>query len=175
MKKTLKLILLAVLLFAVMIVFTACGSSEENSTDEGTENSSSSTVSEDEENVENEEEDADEEDSSNISNSGNRVLDEADEKKDEITIAVVEEQVNMAMRAVESNYLEDSLVSGEAELFEDYITENLEDELGSDYKVTFTGKISSHSAKNCEIEYEGETYLFSIRTSGKEAIVSYVE
>ena len=170
MRKSLKLILLSVLLLAVLFVFTACGDSEKT-TSEG-ENTTTSEVSE--ENTEETSVD-EEDDSSNESSSGNRILDEANEKKDETKIAAVEEQVNMAMRAIESNYLEDSLVSGEAELFEDYITENLEDELGSDYKVTFTGRISSHSAKNCEIEYEGETYLFSIRTSGKEAIVSYAE
>lgn len=169
MRKSLKLILLSVLLLAVLFVFTACGDSEKTTSKE--ENTTTSETSE-----ENNEEIIDEEeDSLNESSSGNRILDEANEKKDETKITAVEEQVNMAMRAIESNYLEDSLVSGEAELFEDYITENLEEELGSDYKVTFTGRISSHSAKNCEIEYEGETYLFSIRTSGKEAIVSYAE
>ncbi len=170
MRKSLKLILLSVLLLAVLFVFTACGDSEKT-TSEG-ENTTTSEASE--ENTEETSVD-EEDDSSNESSSGNRILDEANEKKDETKITAVEEQVNMAMRAIESNYLEDSLVSGEAELFEDYITENLEEELGSDYKVTFTGRISSHSAKNCEIEYEGETYLFSIRTSGKEAIVSYAE
>lgn len=170
MRKSLKLILLSILLLAVLFVFTACGDSEKT-TSEG-ENTTTSEASE--ENTEETSVD-EEDDSSNESSSGNRILDEANEKKDETKITAVEEQVNMAMRAIESNYLEDSLVSGEAELFEDYITENLEDELGSDYKVTFTGRISSHSTKNCEIEYEGETYLFSIRTSGKEAIVSYAE
>lgn len=170
MKKTLKLISLAILLFAVMLVFTACGSSEEETSDEEVENSSSSTVSE------NEEEAIDEEESSNTSSSGNRVLDDALETMDETTILSVTESVKMGVSVIVADYIDDLYVTGTTSgTLDEYIEENLEDELGSDYKVTFTGKISSHSAKNCEIEYEGETYLFSIRTSGKEAIVSYAE
>ena len=171
MKKTLKLILLAVLLFVVMLVFTACGNSEEDISDEEVENKSSSAVSENEE--ENEEEGTDEEDSSNLSSSRNRVLDQADEMRDETTIAFVNEQVEMALADIKAKYLEElGNISVE---YEEYIEENLEDQLGSDYKVNFIQDISVQSTKNCEIEYEGETYLFSISVVGYGITAEYAE
>lgn len=167
MKKTLKLILLAVLLFVVMLVFTACGNSEEDTSDEEVENNSSSAVSE------NEEEGTDEEDSSNLSSSRNRVLDQADEMRDETTIAFVNEQVEMALADIKAKYLEElGNISVE---YEEYIEENLEDQLGSDYKVNFIQDISVQSTKNCEIEYEGETYLFSISVVGYGITAEYAE
>lgn len=163
MKKTLKLILLAVLLFVVMLVFTACGNSEEDTSDEEVENNSSSAVSE------NEEEGTDEEDSSNLSSSRNRVLDQADET----TIAFVNEQVEMALADIKAKYLEElGNISVE---YEKYIEENLEEQLGSDYKVNFIQDISVQSTKNCEIEYEGETYLFSISVVGYGITAEYAE
>lgn len=167
MKKTLKLILLAVLLFVVMLVFTACGNSEEDTSDEEVENNSSSAVSE------NEEEGTDEEDSSNLSSSRNRVLDQADEMRDETTIAFVNEQIEMALADIKAKYLEElGNISVE---YEKYIEENLEEQLGSDYKVNFIQDISVQSTKNCEIEYEGETYLFSISVVGYGITAEYAE
>ena len=162
MKKTLKLILLAVLLFVVMLVFTACGNSEEDTSDEKVENNASSAVSEKEE-----------EESSNASSSRNRVLDQADEMRDETTIAFVNEQVEMALADIKAKYLEElGNISVE---YEEYIEENLEDQLGSDYKVNFIQDISVQSTKNCEIEYEGETYLFSISVVGYGITAEYAE
>lgn len=162
MKKTLKLILLAVLLFVVMLVFTACGNSEEDTSDEEVENNSSSAVSEKEE-----------EESSNASSSRNRVIDQADEMRDETTIAFVNEQVEMALADIKAKYLEElGNISVE---YEEYIEENLEDQLGSDYKVNFIQDISVQSTKNCEIEYEGETYLFSISVVGYNITAEYAE
>ena len=162
MKKTLKLILLAVLLFVVMLVFTACGNSEEDTSDEKVENNASSAVSEKEE-----------EESSNASSSRNRVLDQADEMRDETTIAFVNEQVEMALADIKAKYLEElGNISVE---YEEYIEENLEDQLGSDYKVNFIQDISVQSTKNCEIEYEGETYLFSISVVGYNITAEYAE
>lgn len=162
MKKTLKLILLAVLLFVVMLVFTACENSEEDTSDEEVENNSSSAVSEKEE-----------EESSNASSSRNRVIDQADEMRDETTIAFVNEQVEMALADIKAKYLEElGNISVE---YEEYIEENLEDQLGSDYKVNFIQDISVQSTKNCEIEYEGETYLFSISVVGYNITAEYAE
>ena len=167
MKKTLKLILLAVLLFVVMLVFTACGNSEEDTSDEEVENNSSSALSE------NEEEGTDEEDSSNLSSSRNRVLDQADEMRDETTIAFVNEQVEMALADIKAKYLEE--LGNIPVEYEKYIEENLEEQLGSDYKVNFIQDISVQSTKNCEIEYEGETYLFSISVVGYRITAEYAE
>lgn len=162
MKKTLKLILLALLLFVVMLVFTACENSEEDTSDEEVENNASSEVSEKEE-----------EESSNASSSRNRVIDQADEMRDETTIAFVNEQVEMALADIKAKYLEElGNISVE---YEEYIEENLEDQLGSDYKVNFIQDISVQSTKNCEIEYEGETYLFSISVVGYNITAEYAE
>lgn len=175
MKKTLKLILLAILLFAVMLVFTACGSSEEETSDEEVENSSSSTVSE------NEEEAIDEEESSNTSSSGNRVLDDALETMDETTILSVTESVKMGVSVIVADYIDDLYVTGTTSgTLDEYIEENLEDELNireSEYTVNFTGSITTDSTENCEVEYQGETYLFSITLSeaGNSAEAEYVE
>ena len=167
MKKTLKLILLAVLLFVVMLVFTACENSEEDTSDEEVENNASSAVSE------NEEEGTDEEESSNASSSKNRVLDQTDDMRDETTIAFVNEQVEMALADIKAKYLEElGNISVE---YEEYIEENLEEQLGSDYKVNFIQDISVQSTKNCEIEYEGETYLFSISVVGYGITAEYAE
>ena len=167
MKKTLKLILLPVLLSVVMLVFTACGNSEEDTSDEEVENNASCAVSE------NEEEGTDEEDSSILSSSRNRVLDQADEMRDETTIAFVNEQVEMALADIKAKYLEElGNISVE---YEKYIEENLEEQLGSDYKVNFIQDISVQSIKNCEIEYEGETYLFSISVVGYGITAEYAE
>lgn len=180
MKKTLKLILLAVLLFAVMLVFTACGNLEEETSSGDAENSSSSAVSENEENEGNAEEATDEEESSNTSSSGNRAYDQADEARDETTIASVTESVNMVLHSIVSDYLENSVIYGTSGELDEYIEENLENELNeieNAYTVDFTGSITTDSTENCEIEHEGETYLFSITLSenGNDAEVEYVE
>ena len=65
MRKSLKLILLSVLLLAVLFVFTACGDSEKTTSEASEENTEETSVDE-------------EDDSSNESSSGNRV-DKTDE------------------------------------------------------------------------------------------------